>query len=120
MLLIKKMGFRYAFSGIWYMFKNESNTKVHLIATVMVFFFGVLLRIAAIEWLLLLFAIMSVIVAEIFNSALELLCDFITEERNLKIKIIKDLGAGGVLLSAIFATVIGLIIFLPKLIPKLL
>lgn len=54
-------------------------------------------------------------VAELFNTVVERIMDFISGQRNPDIKIIKDLAAGGVLLSAITALVTGAIIFIPKL-----
>jgi diacylglycerol kinase (ATP) len=54
-------------------------------------------------------------VAEIFNTAIERIMDFISTEKNADIKFIKDLAAFGVLISAITAMVAGAIIFIPKL-----
>ena len=54
-------------------------------------------------------------VAEVFNTAVERIMDFISGQQNAEIKVIKDLAAGGVLLSAITALITGAIIFIPKL-----
>jgi len=57
-----------------------------------------------------------VLTAEIINTAIENIADFLTIENNNKIKTIKDLSAAAVLISALTALIIALIIFLPKII----
>jgi len=54
-------------------------------------------------------------VAELFNTAIERIMDFISGESHPGIKLIKDLAAGAVLLSAVTAFITGAIIFIPKL-----
>lgn len=59
---------------------------------------------------------MTVLISELINTLSEEICNLISEEYNEKIKYIKDLAAGMVLVSAIFSAIIGLIIFIPYLI----
>ncbi|RZL39835.1 MAG: diacylglycerol kinase family protein, partial [Pedobacter sp.] len=73
------------------------------------------LNLSALEWIAIISAIAIVFAAEIFNSAIEKLADVVTSEINPQIKIVKDLAAAGVLVTAILAVLIGAIIFLPKL-----
>lgn len=68
-----------------------------------------------IEWCLLLFAMTLVWTAEAFNTAIELLADEISEDRRFRLGRAKDVAAGGVLVAAILAAVIGVAIFLPHL-----
>ena len=88
MLFFSKIGFKYASHGIWQMLKNESNARIHFTAAILVIFLAIMLQVSIIEWILLLFAIMAVFVSEIFNSALESLCDLITKEQSPKVKLI--------------------------------
>lgn len=81
----------------------------------LVIVFGFFLRINTVEWLLLIFCFGFVMTAEIFNSAVEVLTDIASPEKNSKAGLVKDMAAGGVLISAITAAIIGLIIFIPKL-----
>ena len=67
------------------------------------------------DWLLVIFCIGFVLTAEIFNSAIEVLTDIASPERNSKAGLVKDMAAGAVLIAAITAAIIGLIIFVPKL-----
>ncbi len=107
--------FAYAFNGIFILFKTQPNAVIHLIATVGVLVLGFVYSISAIEWLFVLFSIALVLVSEAINSAIEFLGDAVTQEQNEWIKRSKDIGAGAVLIAACFATVAGLIIFIPKL-----
>lgn len=107
--------FKYAFRGVGTLAKSENNFKVHLLAVVLVLISGFSLRINKREWLIVLILIGFVLVAEVFNTAIEKLCDFVQPEYHTKIGEIKDLAAAGVLLAAIVAFVGGLFIFVPKI-----
>lgn len=107
--------FKYAFSGIIASFKTERNMKIHILIAVLVIVLGILLKMSKTEWVMCIFAITIVISAELFNTAIETIVDMITTEKNEKAKIAKDVSAGGVLLTAIGAAIVGLIIFIPKI-----
>lgn len=108
--------FKYAFRGIKRLFTHEPNSRIHLFVTVCVLIAGVVWRIAAWEWIVVLLAIGFVLAAEAFNSAIECLGDAVCREPHEQVKHAKDLAAGAVLLSAITAAIVGLIVFLPKII----
>ena len=107
--------FYFAFSGLKTVFNEEANFRIHLIAAGFAVLLGLLLKITKFEWISIVFAIGIVFVSEIINSSIERLADIISPEKNQKIKKLKDLSAAAVLVSAITALIIGLIIFLPKL-----
>jgi diacylglycerol kinase len=107
--------FKYAFSGLKTVFSEEHNAIIHLIAATVVITASFLCDLNTYEWIGVVFSIGLVITAEIINTAIENIADFLTTEQNDKIKKIKDLSAAGVLISAMTALVIGLIIFSPKI-----
>ncbi len=111
--------FKYAFEGLFSSFKTERNMKIHIFIMLLVILCGVLLKISAIEWIIctILFAI--VISGELFNTAIENLVDMVMPYKNEKAKLVKDISAAAVLVLAIGAVIVGLIIFIPKLIPNL-
>lgn len=111
--------FKYAFKGIGYVIRNEANFTIHIIATVIVIILGFVCDLNQTEWLIIVLTIIMVMTAEIFNSAIEQFVDLIHPEQNNKAGRIKDISAGAVLLSAIAAVVIGLLIFIPKLVELL-
>lgn len=77
---------------------------------------GFLFKISATEWIFIVLCSMLVLMLEMVNTALEYLCDTITTEYNPIIKVVKDVTAGAVLISAVGSVVTGAIIFLPKII----
>ena len=107
--------FKYAFNGLRVLIKEEHNAWIHLFATVCVVVAGILFKISPMEWVAVVFAIGLVFSFEIINTSVENIADFICPERDDRIKRIKDLAAAAVLVSAITAAVIGLIVFIPKI-----
>ena len=106
---------QFALSGLVALIKTEHNVRVHLIATVFVVISGFIFHIDSNEWLALVIAIAFVLISEIFNTVVELICDYISPGQDARIGMIKDMAAGAVLVSAIVAMIIGVIIFLPKI-----
>jgi len=108
-------GFGYAFNGIWHATATQLNFRVHLVAALAAVFVGCILHISNNEWLWIILCIGMVLVAELFNTAIEFLTDLVSPEYNKKAGLVKDISAGAVLITAITALIVGLIIFLPKL-----
>ena len=107
--------FEFAFKGIFKFFQQEPNAWIHLGATIIVFMAAIFFKVSNNEMISLVVVTGFVWVAEIFNTTVERIMDFISTEKNSKIEFIKDLAAGGVLVSAITAIVTGAIVFIPKL-----
>lgn len=108
--------FKYAFNGLKTLLKEEHNARIHLLATIFVVFLGFILSISFLEWIAVIFAIGMVFALEILNAAIENLSDFVSAEKHEMIGKIKDLGAAAVLVGAISAFLVGIIIFVPKII----
>jgi len=107
--------FGYAINGFRILIREEHNARVHLFAAFCVLIAGILLGISANEWIAVILSIGLVIAMEAINSSIENIADFISPEKHLWIKKIKDLSAAGVLVAAITAALIGVIVFLPKI-----
>ena len=107
--------FRCAIAGICYLMASQAHARWHLLATLIVITLGIVLNVTHNEWLALVLAMALVWISEAINTAIEQACDAITKDDNPHIAHAKDVAAGAVLLAAIFATIIGLIIFVPKL-----
>jgi diacylglycerol kinase len=107
--------FKYAFNGLKLLFQEEHNSRIHLAAALLVIIAGFYFNITLNEWLILIFAISLVFVVEIINSVIENLSDFVSPENNTLIKKAKDMGAAAVLLASLAALIIGLLIFIPKI-----
>ena len=107
--------FKNAFAGMNYFFRNEGNGRTQFIIAIIIVILGIFLNITKHEWIVVLLCIGIVLSAEMMNSALEKLCDFNQPLINLQIKIVKDVAAGAVLFISIISTIIGALIFFPRL-----
>lgn len=102
--------------GIFYTFQHENNFKREIICGIFVIGAGFFFELSPIEWCIVLLLINFVLVCELINTALEKTVDLYTKEYNAIGKVIKDAAGGAVLTMCIFSSIIGIIIFLPKII----
>ena len=107
--------FAYAWAGIRQAFKTEHNTWIHLFLTITSVIAGLILQIEKWDWIALVIVITMVWVAELFNTCIEKIMDFISTEKHPQIKLVKDVAAAAVLITAFSAIIVGLLIFVPKL-----
>ena len=107
--------FKYAIEGVFTGLKEEQNMKIHITIMILVIIFGIMLKISKAEWIICIILIGLVISMELINTAIDNTVDLITKEKNEQAKIAKDVAAGAVLVSAITSAIIGLIIFVPKI-----
>lgn len=112
----RTIGFSFAWEGLWSGMRSEKNFIIHLIVAVLVVIAGFIFQLALVEWAIIVMTIGLVLIAEIFNTAVEKMIDYMKPEISPQAKVIKDIAAGGVLVSAFFSVIIGLIIFLSKLV----
>jgi diacylglycerol kinase len=109
------MSFRFAVKGLSVLFMTQPNAWIHAVAIVVVALAGILLRISLMEWALVCIAIGLVISAEAFNTSIEKLVDHISPENNKNAGTVKDLAAAAVLVTAVTALIIGIVVFVPKI-----
>ncbi|HLT51218.1 MAG TPA: diacylglycerol kinase family protein [Arenibacter sp.] len=111
---IRSVGF--AFRGALLLIRTEASIKVQVfIGTIMTaagFFFGI----SSTEWTIQILAIALVLGIEGANTAIEKLADFVQPDHDPKIGFIKDVSAGAVMLVSIAACIVGLIIYVPKMV----
>lgn len=107
--------FGYAFQGIKIALA-QPNMQIHLVAGLLVIAAGIIVKLSKIEWCMIILVISLVIMAETINTSIEMLVDKISPEKNVQAGRIKDLAAGAVLITALASVVVGIIIFLPKVI----
>jgi diacylglycerol kinase (ATP) len=112
--------FRYAFSGLRYLLWTQRNAKIHTAISLAAIALAFVLRLDRYEWLTLMLTIAIVLAAEGVNTALEAAVDLASPDYHPLAKIAKDVGAGTVLLTAIGAVLVGLVLFLPHLLPIVL
>ena len=106
--------FKCAGKGVFDVIKSERNMRIHMAFAFYVIISGIIADVSKSEWMILVLCISSVIGAELFNTALERLCDHISTGYSERIGIVKDISAGAVLILAVGSVVIGGIIFFNK------
>lgn len=106
----------YAFRGIWIALRHERNMIFHLVAAAFVLALNASLHVSKTEWLITLMLIGVAWAAEIVNTAIEKLADFVSPGRHPLIGQVKDLAAGAVLVICLVAATCGIMIYLPYLI----
>ena len=106
----------YAWYGIHFAVRTERNMRQHLACSVAVFGAAAALGCSRMEWNVLGLTVTLVLMAELVNTALEVLVDLLSQERRAKAKVIKDVAAGAVLVCSLNAVVVGVLLFLPKLV----
>ena len=106
-----KNSFAFAFAGISFCLKSERNFRFHLAFAVYVIIAAAVTGASLTEWMLIAVCIGAVTGAEIFNSAIEKLCDTLHPDKSSGIGRAKDLAAGGVLTLAVASAAVGGMIF---------
>ncbi|MBL0145047.1 MAG: diacylglycerol kinase family protein [Chitinophagaceae bacterium] len=103
--------FRYAIEGLVSVFKSEMNFKIHFVIAIGVICAGLYFKLSKLEWAFIIQCIAMVLCAELFNTAIEKLCNKVQPNIDPQIKWIKDVSAAAVLITAIAAAITGIIIF---------
>jgi len=103
--------FNYAVEGLLYVIRSQRNMRVHFLFAVFIILLGIYINLSALEIIALVITITGVLCAEVFNTAIEHTVDLISDKRSPLGRIVKDVGAGAVLLAAISAAIVGYIIF---------
>ncbi|MCK6617525.1 MAG: diacylglycerol kinase family protein [Cyclobacteriaceae bacterium] len=109
--------FRFAWNGLMDALRSQFNLRMHTVALLVVVVAGLYWQITVVEWCILLLAATVVIVAELINTAIEELVDFVSPEVQPKAGRIKVIAAAAVLVASFFAAAIGFIIFGRYLLP---
>lgn len=103
-----------ALDGIVHTLRHERNMRVHFIIGFLVLIAGVYLDLSSVEFMFLCFAVTFVLFAEMINTAVEYSIDLINDEYHPLAKVVKDIAAGAVFVSAVNAAIAGYILFVKR------
>lgn len=106
-------GFRYAINGFLEAVKSEKNLRIHLVVTLMVISAGFFFHIKVLEWIAVFIMIGLVIMAELFNTAVETIINLVSPDFNHLAGKAKDISAAAVFITAIVSIIVGMAIFVP-------
>ncbi|MBP7006636.1 MAG: diacylglycerol kinase [Patescibacteria group bacterium] len=118
-LIARLRSTNHAWRGIGVLFKTTHNVWVHTFCTLLVVYLGFSFNISSLEWVAIVLAIGLVFVSEAFNTAIEVDMDLTSPDYHPYAKDTKDISAGAVLISVLFAVIIGSIVFIPKVVSLL-
>ncbi|MBD3246517.1 MAG: diacylglycerol kinase family protein [Candidatus Omnitrophica bacterium] len=104
-----------ALRGLLIVVRTERNARIIFLIGFAVYVFAIWLRCSLLEMVILLLVILTVFVSEVFNTVVEYLCDMINPETDPRIKIIKDIASGAVLVVCAGAICVGILLFLPRI-----
>jgi len=105
------LSFKYAFEGLFHALLNEANFRIQLFVAVVSVFLGLHFKITTTEWSVLTLSMGFLLFAEMLNTVVEEFIDHIIKKQSQVAKIIKDLGAGAVLVTSITTLIILFLIF---------
>ncbi|MEK7498008.1 MAG: diacylglycerol kinase family protein [Patescibacteria group bacterium] len=111
--LIKSFG--YAGRGLVDALRDEPNLRIHLLVTVIVIILGFIFRLGPTEWAVLTVCVTLVISLELINTVLEEMVDLASPEISETARKAKDISAAAVFTSSVGAILVGLLLFLPKI-----
>ncbi|CAL1521429.1 diacylglycerol kinase family protein [Chitinophaga sp. MM2321] len=107
--------FGYAFSGIAAFLRSEPHARIHAAATLFVVAAGCWYKLSPPEWIWIVMTISLVWITEMFNTVVEKIMDHLSPQQHPKVKWIKDVAAGAVLVAAMGAVITGALIFIPHI-----
>lgn len=110
------LSFKYCYEGIRYAFYHEQNIIVMFFAGIIALVLGMVLKISYTERLVVLLLIGMVMALEMINTAIEAVVDLHSKDKTPLGKVAKDSASAAVGILSIFAFIIGLLIYLPKII----
>jgi len=110
----KQFGARlgFALSGFFLALKQENSFRFQIFSTIAVTVMLIVLQPALIWWALVVVMIAMVLMAELFNTALETLCDYVQPEHHEAIGKIKDLAAAAVLMASIGSLIVAVLLII--------
>lgn len=111
--------FEFALKGVRRALIEEPNFKIHIAISLIAIVGAFLLGFEKVEWIILILTISSVIILELLNTAVEALVDLLSPEVHSKAEIAKDVSAAAVFIAALASIIVGIFLFLPKILPLL-
>lgn len=105
--------FRYALRGFWYVFRQEQNVRLHLLASLAVIILMIYFQVSLWQAVILILVIVLVLILELINTIFERMTDMLRPRLHYYVEVIKDVMAAAVLVASIGAIIVGILIFAP-------
>ena len=108
--------FKFSFDGLKYAYLHEQSLTLHVIVMTLIIAFGLGFKISAIQWVVTLIMGALILVAELFNTAIEAVVDMVTDEYHPLAKVAKDTASAACFVANMTAAGMWLVVFVPKII----
>ena len=102
--------------GLVYFYKYERSAILHLVAAILMLLGAWMLEMSPMEWLVIIMVLFTTLSVELLNTAIEKVCDLVTKDYNMNIKVAKDAGSAATGVLTLVRIVVVLIIYVPKII----
>jgi len=114
--MVSLTSFRNASKGLRAVLSRERNARIHVLIGLLTIGLALILKLAWTSLGLVIATVTLVFFAEVMNTALERTLDAVVTENNQMVRLVKDMAAGAVLITAIGAAIVGLCLFLPAVV----
>lgn len=108
--------FQDAWKGVIFVFRNEQNFRIQIFISIVVLLLAGYFPLSKGETIVIVLLVFFVLILELLNSAVERMADVLKPRLSFQIKIVKDIMAAIVLITAIASVIIGFIVFWPHLV----
>ena len=106
---------KYSMQGFAHFYKYERSAILHLIVAVLIILGSLSLHMTRVEWLFMIFILLTMLAIELLNTAIEAICDLVSPEYNKLVKVAKDTASAATFSIAIALVAALVIIYVPKI-----
>lgn len=106
----------HSWEGLVYFYKYERSAILHLVSAILMLLGAWMLSMSPMEWLVIIMVLFTTLSVELLNTAIEKVCDLITTDYNINIKVAKDVGSAATGVLTLVGVVVVLVIYVPKMI----
>lgn len=110
--------FKHALNGLSWSAQNQKNFVLHISISIAVFLLAYILQVSRTDFIILVFAVVLGLTAEMMNTSIEEMTDLITIKWSKQAKIAKDVAAGMMLIVSLGTAIVGLIVFIPYILQQ--
>lgn len=107
---------KYSIEGYIHFYKYERSAILHLIVAIMVIIGSIPFKLSSIEWLFMIFILLTMLAIELLNTAIEAVCDLVSPEYNKLVKVAKDSASAATFSISVALVIAILILYVPKVI----
>jgi len=106
---------KYSFQGYVHFYKYERSAIIHLVVGIIIILGSLTLNMTAVEWLFMIFILLTMLAIELLNTAIEAVCDLVSPGYNKLVKVAKDTASAATCSISIALIIAILIIYVPKI-----